>query len=113
MRYAGIAGRVAIVTGGNHGIGAATARILATNGARVLVSYLRLNDAVEKQDAALMADVAIDLAKGEKAVGRPHKAVSGEGLMKLAQRLQGLYFPNWGETLGWRAAKTIRQSVGE
>lgn len=35
---------VAIVTGGNHGIGAATARTLATCGARVLISYLRLSD---------------------------------------------------------------------
>ena len=33
---------VAIVTGANHGIGAATARILAECGARVLVTYLRL-----------------------------------------------------------------------
>ena len=32
---------VAIVTGANHGIGAATARVLADNGARVLVTYLR------------------------------------------------------------------------
>ena len=37
--------RVAIITGGNHGIGAATARLLATNGARVLISYLRVRDA--------------------------------------------------------------------
>ena len=34
--------RVAIVTGGNHGIGAATARALAARGARVLISYLRV-----------------------------------------------------------------------
>ncbi len=45
MRFAGIEGRVAIVTGGNHGIGAATAKVLASDGARVLLSYLRLNDA--------------------------------------------------------------------
>ncbi len=36
-----IGGRVAIVTGANHGIGAATARHLAGIGADVLVTYLR------------------------------------------------------------------------
>ena len=40
-----LSGHVALVTGGNHGIGAATARTLAGCGASVLVSYLRLEDA--------------------------------------------------------------------
>lgn len=39
---------VALVTGGNHGIGAATARVMADCGARVLVTYLRID---EGQDA--------------------------------------------------------------
>ena len=40
-----LSGHVALVTGGNHGIGAATARTLAACGARVLVCYLRVKDA--------------------------------------------------------------------
>ena len=39
-----LTGRVALVTGGNHGIGAATAIILAECGARVLAAFLRLED---------------------------------------------------------------------
>lgn len=43
----GIAGQVAIVTGGNHGIGAATARALGAQGVRVFITYLRRPEAEE------------------------------------------------------------------
>lgn len=38
----GLRGKVAIVTGANHGIGAATARALAAEGVAVLINYLRI-----------------------------------------------------------------------
>jgi 3-oxoacyl-[acyl-carrier protein] reductase len=41
-------GHTAIVTGANHGIGAATARLLAACGARVLISYLRLTEPYDR-----------------------------------------------------------------
>jgi 3-oxoacyl-[acyl-carrier protein] reductase len=41
------AGHVAVVTGANHGIGAATARVLAARGVAVLCTYLRVEDPVD------------------------------------------------------------------
>jgi len=43
----GLEGRVALITGGQHGIGAATARALAAQGVGVFITYLRLHTDVD------------------------------------------------------------------
>lgn len=71
------AGHVAIVTGANHGIGAATARALADGGAAVLLTYLRTADAshastpeLYRQNRAQSAGVIVDaiVASGGRAI---------------------------------------------
>ena len=57
-----LANRVALVTGGNHGIGAATARVLADCGARVLVTYLRMEEEVTGTPEAYRRNRASDAA---------------------------------------------------
>jgi len=45
--FVDLSGRVAVVTGANHDIGAATASCLAACGAAVLITYLRIEDATD------------------------------------------------------------------
>ncbi|RZU62188.1 SDR family NAD(P)-dependent oxidoreductase [Zhihengliuella halotolerans] len=62
-------GRVAIVTGANHGIGAAIAERLAAEGCSVLITYLRL-EAPEHEPEALRRFHASD---GDDVVARIHE----------------------------------------
>jgi 3-oxoacyl-[acyl-carrier protein] reductase len=50
-----LAGRVALVTGGSRGIGAATCRRLAQHGAAVAINYLTNDEAAEDVAAAIVA----------------------------------------------------------
>ncbi len=55
MVHTGLQNKVAIITGANHGIGAATAKALAAEGVAVLISFLRmppLGDAAESSNKA-------------------------------------------------------------
>lgn len=77
-----LAGHTALVTGANHGIGAATAAALAACGASVLLAYLRLNEPVDqgtpdayRHDRAAGADEVVD---GIRAAGGRATAVEAD-----------------------------------
>jgi 3-oxoacyl-[acyl-carrier protein] reductase len=79
-------GRVALVTGSSSGIGAATARLLAERGMRVVVNYLRSAEATEQvvaeieaaggQAIAVQADVR-DQAAVQGLIEQAHAAWGG------------------------------------
>ncbi|MEU2923606.1 SDR family oxidoreductase [Streptomyces sp. NPDC007251] len=71
----GTTGRVALVTGASSGIGAATARLLATRGMRVVVNYLRNTKAAEEVVADI--ETAGGQAMAVQADVRDEAAVAG------------------------------------
>src|SRR5262245_15189315 len=74
-RYPGLAGRVALVTGGSRGIGAETCRALAANGARV---------AVNGRDQAAIDRITAECAElGAEAIGVAADATTRAGLLEL------------------------------
>lgn len=68
MRDSGLRGRVALVTGANHGIGAATARALATAGCAVFIQYLRFRP-IDAPGAALRMQDAMRVVSDIRSAG--------------------------------------------
>ncbi len=105
--YGDLAGKVAVITGGSAGIGAATARLLAANGAKVAISARR-----EAPVAAIVEELR---AGGAEAVGCAGDAARGEDMERLQRTVEAelgpadLLFPFAG---GFRSYTPI-QDIGE
>ncbi|MEU4654782.1 SDR family oxidoreductase [Streptomyces sp. NPDC023723] len=78
-QYRPFAGKSALVTGGSSGIGAATARLLARQGAAVVVNY-RSNEAAARQ---VVEEIT---AAGGTAVALPADVTRAEEVDRLADR---------------------------
>lgn len=59
MVETGIDGKVALVTGGNHGIGAAIAQALAAQGAKIFITYFRPETAYAESELQAALDAGI------------------------------------------------------
>jgi 3-oxoacyl-[acyl-carrier protein] reductase len=83
--YPDLAGKVAVVTGGSRGIGAATCRMLATNHARVVVSG--------RDREAIDGVVAGILEAGGQAIGVPADCTRFEAVERLRERTEREFGP--------------------
>lgn len=103
--------KVMLVTGASRGIGAATARLAAQQGYRVVVNYQRQRDAAEAlveaitalggQALALQADVADDaqvrrlFAEIDSHLGRLDVLVNNAGMLEQQMRLERMSLERW------------------
>ncbi len=92
-----LTGTVALVTGGSRGIGAATARRLAAEGADVAITYRAGADAAETVAADIRAagrralTLAADSADAEQVVGAVHRVAAELGKVDILVNNAGIF----------------------
>ncbi len=80
-----LSGKVALVTGGSRGIGAASARALADEGANVAISYVASAEALARQDAINVHGVVTAIRTASKLMGDGGRIVTiGSGIATRA-----------------------------
>jgi 3-oxoacyl-[acyl-carrier protein] reductase len=84
-RYPDLAGKVALITGSSRGIGAATSRLLALNGARVVLSA--------RDEGALAATVAAIREAGGEATGLALDLAQSNAPERLREEAERSYGP--------------------
>jgi len=91
-------GKVALITGGSRGIGAAAVRLFVGAGAKVLFNYEKAKDAAEKLVKELgsenCAALACNLAGTETAASLVHEAVKRFGRLDILVANHGIWPPN-------------------
>jgi 3-oxoacyl-[acyl-carrier protein] reductase len=91
-------GKVALITGGSRGIGAAAVRLFVGAGAKVLFNYEKAKDAAEKLVKELgsenCAAMACNLAGTETAASLVHEAVKRFGRLDILVANHGIWPPN-------------------
>ncbi len=90
-----IPGRVALITGGSRGIGAATVRMFVAAGAKVVFNYQKARDSADRLVAELGSDkchgVHADLSSAEAAEALVRAAVERFGRLDIAVVNHGIW----------------------